>query len=128
MVLASGPCKTISINSAVGTADGRLKLTLPGSYPPSVDRVARIWEKPAEPEACLVIGHSRGHLRIAWVSSSDSTIVWLARSRPTKLGRKQAQRHSTNERAEGANEQPVAPEPAAALVVRDGDTCFHRQN
>ena len=25
--------------------------------PPSVDRVARIWEKLAEPEACLVIGH-----------------------------------------------------------------------
>jgi hypothetical protein len=26
----------------------------------SGDRVARIWGKPAEPEACLVIGHSRG--------------------------------------------------------------------
>jgi len=25
--------------------------------PPGVDRVARIWEKLAEPEACLVIGH-----------------------------------------------------------------------
>jgi hypothetical protein len=25
--------------------------------PPSVDRAARIWEKLAEPEACLVIGH-----------------------------------------------------------------------
>ena len=25
--------------------------------PPSVDRVARIWEKLAEPGACLVIGH-----------------------------------------------------------------------
>jgi GNAT superfamily N-acetyltransferase len=25
--------------------------------PPSLDRVARIWEKLAEPEACLVIGH-----------------------------------------------------------------------
>jgi len=25
--------------------------------PPSIDRVARIWEKIAEPEACLVIGH-----------------------------------------------------------------------
>jgi hypothetical protein len=25
--------------------------------PPSVDRVARIWEKLAGPEACLVIGH-----------------------------------------------------------------------
>jgi GNAT superfamily N-acetyltransferase len=25
--------------------------------PPNVDRVARIWEKLAEPEACLVIGH-----------------------------------------------------------------------
>jgi len=25
--------------------------------PPSVDRVARIWEKLAEPEACLVIDH-----------------------------------------------------------------------
>jgi hypothetical protein len=31
-------------------------LTSPGSYPP-VDRVARIWENLAEPEACLVIGH-----------------------------------------------------------------------
>ena len=25
--------------------------------PPSIERVARIWEKIAEPEACLVIGH-----------------------------------------------------------------------
>ena len=25
--------------------------------PPSIDRVARVWEKLAEPEACLVIGH-----------------------------------------------------------------------
>src|SRR5450631_3522022 len=32
-------------------------LTSPGSYLPSVDRVARIWEKLAEPEARLVIGH-----------------------------------------------------------------------
>jgi GNAT superfamily N-acetyltransferase len=32
-------------------------LTSPGSYPPSIERVARIWEKIAEPEACLVIGH-----------------------------------------------------------------------
>ena len=32
-------------------------LTSPGSYPPSVDRMARIWEKLAEPEACRVIGH-----------------------------------------------------------------------
>lgn len=26
-------------------------------HPPNVDRVARIWEKLADPEACLVIGH-----------------------------------------------------------------------
>jgi hypothetical protein len=29
--------------------------------PPSLDRVARIWEKFAEPEACLVIGHVDVH-------------------------------------------------------------------
>ena len=38
--------------SAYGTP-----LTSLGSNPPSVDRVARIWEKLAEPEACLAIGH-----------------------------------------------------------------------
>jgi hypothetical protein len=31
-------------------------LISPGSYP-GVDRVARIWEKLADPEACLVVGH-----------------------------------------------------------------------
>jgi hypothetical protein len=63
-----------------------------------------------------------------WVSRSDSTIFWSARSRPAKLSRKQAQRHSTDEGAEGANQQPVAPEPVAALIVREGDTCFQRQD
>ena len=36
--------------------------------PPSADRVARIWEKLAEPQACLVIGHvdsSKGVLAMA---------------------------------------------------------------
>ena len=83
-----------------------------------VDWVARIWERPAEPEAPAK----------ARISGSDSTIVWSARNRLAKLSRKQAQRHSTDEKAKGANQQPVAPEPAAALVVGDGDTCFHRQN
>src|SRR5665647_245141 len=63
-----------------------------------------------------------------WVSRSDSTIVWSDRSRPAKLSRKQAQRHSTDERAKGANEQPVAPEPAAALVVSHCDAGFHSQD
>lgn len=62
------------------------------------------------------------------VSRSGSTIVWPAGSRPAKLSRKQAQRHPTDQRAERANEQPVAPEPATALVVGDGDSCFHRQD
>ena len=35
---------------------------------------------------------------------------------------------NTDERAERANEQPVAPEPAAALVVSDGDACLDRQD
>src|SRR5512133_3459005 len=72
--------------------------------------------------------HSRGTCGYVGLTRSGATIVWPARSRPAKLSRKQAQRHSTDERAEGADEQPVAPEPAAALVVGDGDSCFHRQD
>ena len=69
-----------------------------------------------------------GYLRLRGFDAIRAIIVWPARSRPAKLSRKQAQRHSTDERAGGADEQPVAPEPAAALVVGDGDSCFHRQD
>jgi hypothetical protein len=46
------PRQITRLPSASGTP-----LTSRDSNLPSVDRVARIWEKLAEPEACLVIGH-----------------------------------------------------------------------
>jgi hypothetical protein len=45
--------------------------------PPSVDRVARIWEKLAEPEACLVIGS--GH---ETTLGSGDPILQLERQHP----------------------------------------------
>src|SRR5664279_4869294 len=64
-----------------------------------------------------------------YVGSTIRLLHPLVRQEPTGEPRSQAgATQFEDERAKGANEQPVAPETAEALVVRDGDTCLHRQD